>query len=70
MAIKLEEHVVFIDRLQMDMVPLSIAQKAVEEAYTGVNSKVDEAMNLIQTSLNQLNINIPDLDDQNSTRES
>ena len=69
MAIKLEDHVVFIDRLQMDMVPLSIAQKAVEEAYAGVGSKIDEAMGLLQNSLAQLNITLPELDDQDSTRE-
>ena len=69
MAINLEDHTVFIDRLQMDMVPLSVAKQAVEEAYNSVESKIDEAMSLIQSSLSQINTNLAELDDQDSTRK-
>ena len=63
MPINLEEHVVFIDRLQMDMVPLSIAKQAIEEAYGSVDSKIDEAMNLLSTSISELNKNLPEIND-------
>jgi len=63
MAINLEDHAVFIERLQMDMVPLSIAQKAVEESFKDVETRVDEAMGLIQKSLSDLGTNLPEIDD-------
>ena len=63
MPINLKEHAVFIERLQMDMVPLSIAEKAVEESFKDVETKVEEAMNLIQKSLADLGTNLPELDD-------
>ena len=55
MPINLDEHAVFIDRLQMDMVPLSVAKQAVEEIYADTETRVEEAMNLIQTSLVEIN---------------
>lgn len=54
MAINLKDHVVFIDRLQMDMVPLSIAEKAVEEASNLDESKLDEALKMIENSFKQI----------------
>jgi hypothetical protein len=54
MAINLEDHAVFIERLQMDMVPLSIAQKAVEEA-ANTEKKLDEAMDMITKAMSGIN---------------
>lgn len=55
MPINLKEHAVFIDRLQMDMVPLSVAEKALQEVAISVDEKIEEAMSLFQQSINQLN---------------
>ena len=57
MAINLEEHVVFIDRLQMDMVPLSIAKQAVQEAAEN-NPALDEAIKTISDAMNNINTTI------------
>jgi hypothetical protein len=53
--INLKEHAVFIDRLQMDMVPLSVAEKAIQEVVDGVDAKLEQAMSLIEQSFTQLN---------------
>lgn len=53
--INLKEHAVFIDRLQMDMVPLSVAEKALEEITQNMETKLDDAMTLIQKSLLEIN---------------
>lgn len=58
MPINLKDHAVFIERLQMEMVPLSVAQKAVNE----VNSKVDEALALITKGISDVNNSIQDND--------
>ena len=58
MPINLKEHAVFIDRLQMEMVPLSVAKQAVEEAY----SQVDNLEDLLQTALTNINKTIEDND--------
>jgi hypothetical protein len=55
MAINLKEHAVFIDRLQMDMVPLSVAEKALQEVVDNADVKLDQAMSLIEQSLTQIN---------------
>jgi hypothetical protein len=54
MPINLEDHAVFIDRLQMDMVPLSIAKQAVEEA-ADTDKKLDEAMDMITKAMSGIN---------------
>jgi hypothetical protein len=60
MAIKLTEHAVYIDTLKTDMVPLSIAIKAVEEAAAHTEPKLDEAMDLIKQALSEMNNTVND----------
>lgn len=55
MPINLKDHAVFIDRLQMDMVPLSVAEKALQEVVDNADVKLDQAMSLIEQSLTQIN---------------
>jgi hypothetical protein len=62
MAINLKDHVVFIDRLQMDMVPLSVAEKAIAEAVAVNEEKLDEALKMIEDSLTQINKTISEND--------
>ena len=54
MAINLDEHAVFIDRLQMDMVPLSVAKQAVEEAHANAD-KVEKSLEEIKKAFSNLN---------------
>jgi len=54
MAINLDEHAVFIDRLQMEMVPLSVAKQAVQEAVNSTND-IANAMETINKSLSEIN---------------
>ena len=54
MPINLEEHKVFIDRLQMDMVPFSIAKQAIDEA-ANTEKKLDEAMDMITKAMSGIN---------------
>lgn len=54
MPINLEEHKVFIDRLQMDMVPFSIAKQAIEEV-ANTEKKLDEAMDMITKAMSGIN---------------
>ena len=54
MPINLEEHKVFIERLQMDMVPFSIAKQAVEEA-ADTDKKLDQAMDMITKAMSGIN---------------
>ena len=56
MAINLKEHAIFIDRLQMDMVPLSIAEKAVQESV----ESIDDAMKNLEQALIGINKTIAD----------
>lgn len=58
MPINLKEHAVFIERLQMEMVPLSIAEKAVEDALL----KIEETTEMIEKSLLQINKTISEND--------
>ena len=53
--INLEEHKIYIDAHKMDMVPLSVAQQAVEEAY---NKELDNAIKKLSEELSSIN---PDL---------
>jgi hypothetical protein len=53
--INLKEHAVFIEKLQMEMVPLSVAEKAIQEVVDGVDTKLEQAMSLIEQSFTQLN---------------
>ena len=69
MAINLEDHTVFIDRLQMDMVPLSIAKQALEEQakfiadFKGLEQKLEESINLLNSNMEGLNPSLNKLDD-------
>ena len=54
MPINLEEHKVFIERLQMDMVPFSIAKQALEEAVD-TDKKLDQAMDMITKAMSGIN---------------
>ena len=62
MAINLKDHAVFIDRLQMDMIPLSVAEKAIAEAVAVNEEKLDEALKMIENSLTQINKTISEND--------
>ena len=53
--INLKEHAIFIEKLKMEMVPLSVAEKAVQEVVDGVDAKLEQAMSLIEQSFTQLN---------------
>lgn len=54
MAINLEEHKFFEFQRKMDVVPYSIAKKAVEEAYSN-SAKVEQSLEDIKKSLSELN---------------
>lgn len=53
MPINLKDHAVYIDRLQMDMVPLSVAEKALQEVVESSKS-ISEALTMINTSLTNI----------------
>ena len=58
MAINLDEHAVFIHRLQMDMVPLSVAKQAVQQAVQQAaesNPKLDEAIEMLSKAMSDIN---------------
>ena len=63
--INLEEHKVYIESHKMDMVPYSIAAQALQQAVQSTEGKLDEALDLIKTSLYNI-----DLNDKDSTRSS
>ena len=65
--INLDEHKIYIDAHKMDMVPLSVAVQAVEEAY---NAQLDKAIKTLSEELTSLKPDLSLLDDKNSTRES
>ena len=56
MPINLKEHAIFIDRLQMDMVPLSVASAAVLEALSAKND-LQKAFTDIQNSIDSIKDN-------------
>lgn len=61
--INLEEHKVFVESLQMDMVPFSVAEKALQEVSKAVDVKLEQAMALIEQSFTQLNNTLDSTDD-------
>ena len=65
--INLEEHKIYVDAHKMDMVPLSVAVQAVEQAY---NAQLDKAIKTLSEELTSLKPDLSLLDDKNSTRES
>jgi len=64
--INLEEHKVYVDSHKMDMVPYSVVKDAIAE----IEQKVDKAMKLFTTSINNINDITKELNDKNSTRSS
>jgi|TARA_B100000282_G_C31491012_1_gene380284 hypothetical protein len=59
--INLEEHKIYIESHKMDMVPLSVAVQAVQEAVTKeTEHKLDEALGLIKKSLYNIDIDTND----------
>ena len=62
--INLEEHKIYIDSHKMDMVPYSVAVEALQQALESTEGRLDEALQLIKTSL-YLNFN-----DKDSTRST
>lgn len=62
MAINLEEHKVFIDKLKIEMVPYSIALKAVEQAANLDTEQYAKDLENAMTELNKALNNIK-LDD-------
>ena len=65
--INLDEHKIYIDAHKMDMVPLSVAKQAVEEAY---NAQLDKAIKTLSEELTSLKPDLSLLDDKDSTRKS
>ena len=61
MAIKLEDHKIFIASHQMEMVPYSIAKAAVDEVTStypdNYLDKLEEALQKLQSSVNNINFN-------------
>ena len=69
--INLDEHKIYIDAHKMDMVPLSIAEQAVEEMKEAAQIKqLDAAIKTLSEELTSLKPDLSLLDDKNSTRES
>lgn len=60
MAINLEEHKVYVDSLKMDMVPLSVALQAVQQATSIDAAKyakdLEYAMTELHNALNNVNL--------------
>ncbi len=65
--INLEEHKIYVDAHKMEMVPLSVAKEAVEEAY---NKELDKAIKSLSLELTSLKPDLSNLNDKNSTRKS
>ena len=65
--IKLEEHKVYVESCKMDMVPYTVAKKALEEATLG---ELEKAISKLSLELTSLNPDIEELNDKDSTRES
>lgn len=65
MAINLDEHKVYVESLKMEMVPLSIAQKAVVEMYEyeKYQAKLDEAMKMMNDAFKDINNSVEEIDD-------
>lgn len=70
MAINLDEHKFFEFQRKMNVVPYSIAVKAVEEAREEASTPIlERAFKQLEDSLTQLNKTISE-NDQDSSRES
>lgn len=65
--INLDEHKIFVESCKMEMVPLTIAKQAVEEATL---TELEKAINKLSIELTSLNPDIEELNDKDSTRES
>jgi hypothetical protein len=67
----LDEHKYFDFERKLEAVPLSIAKKAVEEAYEAAQIKqLDEAIEKLSIELTSITPDPTILDDKDSTRES
>ena len=60
MAINLEEHVIVHSSIKL--VPLAIAKQAVLEAYDNCDEKLENALNIIESSLTKINNTISEND--------
>jgi hypothetical protein len=67
MAINLDEHKIYVESHKMEMVPLSIAKQAIEDAQI---KQLDQAINQLSLELTSLKPDLSLLDDKDSTRES
>lgn len=65
MAINLEEHKVYVESLKMNMVPLSIAQAAIAEMYEyeKYQTKLDEAMKMMNDAFKDINNSVEEIND-------
>ena len=65
MAINLEDHKVYVESHKMDMVPLSIAITAIEQASNlqAYQAKLDEAMKMMNDAFKDINNSVEELDD-------
>ena len=61
--INLEEHAVFIDRLQMEMVPLSVAKQAIVEVIDETTAKLDNGLQVLEKALSEINTKIEENND-------
>ena len=65
MAINLDEHKVYVESHKMEMVPLSIAITAIEQASNlqAYQAKLDEAMKMMNDAFKDINNSVEELDD-------
>jgi predicted small secreted protein len=65
MAINLDEHKVYVESHKMEMVPLSIAIAAIEQASNlqAYQAKLDEAMKMMNDAFKDINNSVEGLDD-------
>lgn len=65
MAINLDDHKVYVESHKMDMVPLSIAITAIEQASNlqAYQAKLDEAMKMMNDAFKDINNSVEELDD-------
>lgn len=65
--INLDEYKIYVESHKMEMVPLSIAKQAIEDAQI---KQLDQAINQLSLELTSLKPDLSLLDDKDSTRES
>lgn len=65
MSINIEDHIVYVNELKMEMVPLSVVKQALEEAYKyeEYQEKLDKAMSMMQNAFIEINNSVEDIDD-------